>query len=255
MQETNTQPVEKSAQVTHKTQKSLHDVIVQKFGSASNPGNPFLATIFLCGEKNEEESISTALKTLLDESFMKADAVNPFIKDSESSHAAGLVIDYGKYIIQLIQGPDHNIYSYLTNLRSAKNLTSKNFVLFFDDDTTKIGVKDWVQIDKVPPRALEEDHVLEKSDEEISDSVLTDFFNLLELGAKCIEQGANQKASFSDIARVNFPKLYPSINSLEMYKRSNLFLTLGEFVDNLCVFPQLTRDCEINHPLENPLMY
>ncbi|CCW65966.1 unnamed protein product [Phytomonas sp. Hart1] len=255
MQETNIHTAGRNLQLDQKKQKSLHDVLLKNFGAVPNPANPFLATVLLCGEKVEDEPTCTSLKTLLDESFMKADSINPFVKESENFHVSGIIIDYEKHILQLVQGPDHNVYSYLSDLKSATNLMINNFIIFFDDDTDKLKINDWVYIDKVPPKALEEVEGLEKSEEEISDSAIGDLFNLIELGSNCIEQSQVQKVSFSDIARVKYPKLFPSINSLMMYKKCKLFFTLDEFVENLCMFPQLTQDCELNYPLEDPLKY
>ncbi|EPY31266.1 hypothetical protein STCU_03540 [Strigomonas culicis] len=125
-------------------------------------------------------------------------------------------------------------------------------VLFLDDDIDSTICTKWIYINKIPPLA-ESSSALEKTEEEIEATMETDLHNVLDLAAH--GQSDSKLNPFADAAKKDFPRLFPKEDMLTVYIKCGLFLTLKEYVDNFCKFPDFTRDGEVVHPVEDPLKF
>lgn len=237
-----------------KPRESLLDKLIERYDfSNRTPAFPFRARLVIAGMSGSNFSVSR-LEQICSESSAKADVTNPFFTVLEkASKCSSIIIDYGNHFLQLIEGDERHIFFYASDLRSCeeKGLISSSKVLFIDDDVTPIEFG-WVVLNKLPSLALGDGIVPEKSREEVRECICRDITNLLEI---CNLASCSRVSQFADNLKVDHPKLFPRSEVSLMYIKSNLFLTLEEFGDSFCKFPEVIREVEINHPKESLLKF
>lgn len=238
-----------------KPRESLLDKVLEQYDVFDKePAYPFMVRLILCGKLGKNLTLSH-LERICTEGSMKSDLLNPFTASTERSvECSSIFIDYGDHFVELIEGDERHIYFYIAELWSyeEKGDLSDVRILFVDDDINVKGYG-WIVLDKLPPAALGGNEVPEKSDDEIADCLSRDITNLVEMSRIA---GNTKKSNFIDSAKVDYGKLFPKSDLVQMYMKANhLFLTLTEFKDCFCKFPELIREVEINHPSEDPLKY
>lgn len=235
--------------------KSLLDVLLSKYDTTSkNPSDPFLLRVLLCGKIGRTANLE-GLQALSDEACRKADVANLFCDEgTNTDENRSLTIKYGEHFVQLVEGSEGHIFSYMSELEAKLNSLEiqDTCVLFLDDDVDSTVCNKWIYVSKIPPLA-ELSGALEKNEEEIEESALADLHNVLELAA----HGKNDSKGnpFSEAAKKDFPRLFPREDMLAVYLKCGLFLTLKEYVETFCKFPDFTRDGEVSHPAEDPLKF
>lgn len=235
--------------------ESLHEALSRKYNfENTDPGKLFTVRLLICGKRNSE-SLGALLESVADVGAKKADETNPFVsRKGGGTLVRSVLIDYGDWFLQLLEGPERHVYGYMAELLAEKESVSNVIVLFFDDDVETALPSGWLSIDKLPPLCVG-GNPEDRNDDEIGDSVLRDLDNLRELGAAAGETDKIRRALFADNAKINHPKLLPKSSALEMYAESELFLTLAEFVECFCAHPDACRESEVAHPAEDPLKY
>lgn len=237
-----------------KPRESLLDKLLQRYDlSTKVPAFPFRVRLVVSGVSSYNFSVSR-LEEICSESSAKADVTNPFFTMLEKSSAcSSIVIDYGEHFLQLLEGDERHVYFYVADLWACeeKGLIKDTKVLFVDDDVAPKHFG-WIVLNKLPSLALGDGVVPKKSDEEVADCICRDITNLIEISHLASPSRVSQ---FGDNLKVDHPKLFPKSETVLMYIKSNLFLTLEEFKDCFCKFPDVVREVEINHPSEDPLKY
>ncbi|CAG9574601.1 conserved hypothetical protein [Leishmania major strain Friedlin] len=234
---------------------SVLDVTLAKIDvSKYDAAYPFRLRVVLCGKK-KRTSFDDAWEKLVAEVKLQCDKANPFCDASQSSQLGSLIMDYGEYFIQIVEGPEGYVFRFAEEMKSVPLVDTNSVrILFLDDDvpnTICIGI---TLIDKVPPSSLVVSSA-EKSTEEVAQGVTHDLSSILELASQGNSQMGRMKSVFTENAKVNYPKLFPKVEMLETYINSDSFFTLDEFVDNFCKPAHLARDEEINHPAADPLKH
>ncbi|KAG5477783.1 hypothetical protein LSCM1_05082 [Leishmania martiniquensis] len=234
---------------------SVLDVALAKIDVKQyDPAYPFQLRAVFCGRK-KNPSFDDAWEKLAFESKLQCDQVNPFFDASQSKKLGSLIIDYGEYFVLVVEGPEGYVFRFAEEMTSVQPVdTSSVRILFLDDDVPNTICPDITLIDKVPPSSLAV-RSSEKSTEEITQGVIHDVSSLAELASHSSSQVGRAKSVFTDNAKVNYPKLFPKIEMLEAYIKSDSFFTLDEFVDSFCRPAHLVRDEEINHPPGDLLKY
>eukprot|EP00796_Vickermania_ingenoplastis_P011308 gene11308-7840_t len=226
-----------------KPRASLLDKLLDSYDVyEKEPAFPFKTRLILCGKVVKKLSLSD-LEKLYTEGGMKADLTNPFTAATEkSAECSSIIIDYTDHFLQIIEGDERHIYFYISELwcHQEKGQLADVKILFIDDDITGKPFQ-WMVLNKLPPAALGGGEVPEKSDDEIGDCVARDISNLIELGR--IAAGI-KKSNFMDNAKIDHGKLFPKSELVQLYMKSNLFLTLSEFKEWFCKFPDLVREVE-----------
>lgn len=237
-----------------KPRDSLLDKVLEQYDVyGKEPAYPFKLRLILCGKLVKNLTLPQ-LETICTEGGMKSDLTNPFTAAAEkSAYCSSIFIDYETHFIEIIEGDERHIFFYINELwfHQEKGEISDVKILFIDDD---IQCKEygWIVLDKLPAAALSGNEIPEKSDDEMADCVARDISNLVEMSRIA---GTTKKSSFIDSAKIDYGKLFPKADYVQMYMKSNLFLTLTEYKDCFCKFPDLVREVEINHPSEDPLKY
>lgn len=233
--------------------ESLLDKILQQYDiEGKDPAYPFKMRLILCGNNGKSFSPSS-LESISVDGAMKADLTNPFTSSSVNpASCSSIVVLYGDHFVQVIEGDERHIYFYVSELCSQieKCDVSNVRIIFFDDDVDS-GAFGWITLDKLPPIALGGEGVTEKNEDEIADYVSKDISNLAEMSGLA----SSRKLHFIENAKADYPKLFPKSEYVRLYIQTSVFLTLEEFKDNFCKFPDLVREVEVNHPSEAPLKY
>lgn len=219
-----------------------------------NAAFPFRLRVVLCGRK-KRSSFDDAWEKLVAEVKLQCDKANPFCTASQSSQLGSLIMDYGEYFLQIVEGPEAYVFRFAEEMKSVPLVDTNSVrILFLDDDVPNTICVGITLIDKVPPSSLVASSA-EKSTEEVAQGVTHDLSSILELAYQGNSQTGRLKSVFSENAKVNHPKLFPKVDMLEAYINSDSFFTLDEFVDNFCKPAHLARDEEINHPAADPLKH
>ncbi|GET88972.1 hypothetical protein, conserved [Leishmania tarentolae] len=235
--------------------QSVFDVVLEKIDVKQyNPAYPFQLRVVLCGRK-KRSSFDDAWESLAAEVKLQCDKANPFCDASESSQLGSLIMDYGEYFIQIVEGPESYVFRFAEEMKSMPVVDTNSVrILFLDDDIPKSICAGITIIDKVPPSSLAAGSA-EKSSDEVAQGVMHDLSSILELASQGSNQIGRMKSIFAENAKVNYPKMFPKVEMLELYINSDNFFTLDEFVNNFCKPVHLIRDEEINHPAEDPLKH
>ncbi|KAH9597061.1 hypothetical protein LSM04_001475 [Trypanosoma melophagium] len=241
--------------------ETLLDVMVKKFHSTDrDEADPFLLRVVIAGKRTENaaRSLGTLMTELIDGAVGESE--NPLrLKSDITRKPSGLIIDYENNFIAIIEGYERHIVGFLKLLKEHCDLKddascSDVRVLYLTDDVLSPLAMPFSCIDKVPALTAEGE-AIEKSDEELADLLLNDINNLLKLSNLAANELTNKRKIFLDSARVSHPMLFPRVSSLKSYLETDLFLRLSEYVDLFARVPELTRDVELNHPVEDPLKY
>lgn len=236
--------------------QSLHDVLTREYRfDNKSAANLFTVRLLLCGRKKGDSALGPVLEGVADASARKADKANPFApKNGTGTLANSILIDYGSEFMQLVEGPERHVYEYIRGLTLLRDTLYDVHILFFEDDVVGFLPGGWLSIDKVPPACVG-GTASDKTDDEVADSVVHDMGNLRELGISAGETDKNRRSLFADNAKINYPKLFPKSCNIDTYIECELFLTLDEFEGNFCRLPNECRECEVSHPMEEPLKY
>ncbi|KAK7195609.1 hypothetical protein NESM_000489800 [Novymonas esmeraldas] len=234
---------------------SVLDAALAKIDTSQyDPAYPFHMRVVYCGRK-QSSSFNDLWDKHAAEVKQRCDAENPFFSASQSTQLGGLAIDYGEYFVLVVEGPERYVFRLTEDMKEVWPVTTNSVrVLFLEDDAAKAKWTGITLIDKVPPSSLAVS-AGQKSAVEVASAVVHDLTSLLELTLQCSTQTKKMKNVFADNAKVDYPKLFPKVEQLEAYIKSDYFFTHAEFVDNYCVRAHLARDEEINHPAEDPLKY
>ncbi|KAG5478022.1 hypothetical protein LSCM4_05420 [Leishmania orientalis] len=234
---------------------SVLDVALAKIDvNQYDPAYPFQLRVVLCGRK-KHSSFDDSWEKLAAEAKLQSDRANPFFDASKSRQLGSLIIDYGEYFLLIAEGPEGYVFRFAEAIKSVQPIdTSSVRILFLDDDVPNTICPEIVVIDKVPPSSLAV-RSSEKNAEEVTQGVTHDVSSLLELASHSSGQMGRTMGVFADNAKVNYPKLFPKVEMLEAYIKSDSFFTLNEFVESFCRSAYLVRDEEINHPVGDPLKY
>ncbi|RNF07234.1 hypothetical protein TraAM80_03527 [Trypanosoma rangeli] len=100
-----------------------------------------------------------------------------------------------------------------------------------------------------------DDEIQEKTEEEVADMIMEDVHNLMKLLDIVASEPSNRHKLSVDSVRVTHPLLFPRISSIRTYLGGDLCLTLSEYVDVFGKIPVVTRDVELNHPVDCPLKF
>lgn len=237
-----------------KPQSVLDAVLSKSEVKSYDAANPFLLRVVFCGKK-KTLGFGGVLEKTLDEAKRESDLANPFYSEQSDSHIGTLVIDYGEYFIQLVDGPESYVFNYATKLNVVPFVEPTSVrVLYLDDDVPKMLCTGITLIDKVPPSSL----IIGSSDksvDDVADLVIHDVASVIELGTQATAQAARMKGVFTDNAKINYPKLFPRVELLLTYMKCDSFFTLNEFIANFCRPANLVREVEITHPAEDPLSF
>ncbi|KPA79196.1 hypothetical protein ABB37_05687 [Leptomonas pyrrhocoris] len=233
--------------------QSVLDVVLAKAkGKNYDAANPFLLRVLFCGKK-KSVGFGGVLEKIVREAKQECDSANPFYSEESAGQIGTLLIDYGEYFIQLVDGPENYVFRYSEKLSSLPFVESSNVqLLYLDDDIPNMLCTGATIIDKVPPSSIAPGSS-DKSIDDIADLVIHDVNSMIELGAQESSQVARVKRVFTDNAKINFPKLFPRVELLIAYMHSGNFFTLDEFITNFCKPANLVREVEIAHPAEDPL--
>ncbi|KPI83528.1 hypothetical protein ABL78_7444, partial [Leptomonas seymouri] len=216
--------------------------------------NPFLLRVIFCGRKSAQ-GFGDVLEKIIRETKQESDSSNPFYTEVNDSQIGTLVIDYGEYFVLAADGPESYVFRYSEKLRALPLIEAPSVhVLYLEDDIPEMLFTGITVIDKVPPSTL----TISSSDkniDEVADLVFHDVTAIIELGMQENSQSARMKSVFKDNAKINYPKLFPRVEFLITYMKSDKFFTLDEFVINFCKPANLVREVEIAHPAEDPLTY
>jgi hypothetical protein len=237
------------------TPQSVLDAVLSKAEVESyDAANPFLLRVMLCGKK-KSLSFAGILEKVVSEVKRESDLANPFYSEKSAGQIGTFVIDYGENFVQLVEGPERYVFSYAEKLNALPFVDSSSVrVLYLDDDIPKMIGSGVTIIDKVPPSSL----TISSSDkdaDDVADLVVHDVTSVIELGTQASNQAARMKSVFTDNAKINFPKLFPRVEFLTAYMKSDSFFTLEEFIVNFAKPANLVREVEITHPAEDPLSY
>ncbi|ORC88759.1 uncharacterized protein TM35_000151900 [Trypanosoma theileri] len=241
--------------------ETLLDIMLKKFNSTDrDEADPFLLRVVIAGKRTENaaRSLGTLMTELIDRAVSESE--NPLrLKNETTTKPSGLIIDYENNFIEIIEGYERHIVGFLKLLKKHCDLKedascSDVRILFLTDDVLSPLAVPFSCIDKLPALTPEAE-VGEKSDEEIAELLLDDINNLVKLSNLVANELTNKRKIFLDSARVSHPMLFPRTSSLKNYLEKDLFLTLSEYVDLFAKVPELTRDVELNHPVEDPLKY
>lgn len=223
-------------------------------------GDPFMLRVILAGSKNEDapSPIGSVIPELLNNPGVRDEDLCCTLNDGPIE-PSGLLIDYEGHFILLIEGYEMQIMHFLKLLKKHGELKKDSSyldvqVLYLIDDVVLPVAPVFAYIDKVPAVSAGGE-TRERSDEEISDMITKDIRNMMELSKLVSNETSDKRKSFMDSARVTHFLLFPSVASIKTYLGSNLFLTLSEYLDLFGKIPELTRDMEIDHPVEDPLTY
>lgn len=235
--------------------QSLLDAVLSKADAQSyDAANPFLLRVFFCGKK-KSLAFEGALEKAVNEAKQESDLTNPFYNRDGDSQIGTLVIDYGEYFVQAVDGPESYVFRFSEKLSLLPLVDSSSVrVLFLDDDIPKGMCAGVTIIDKVPPSSL----TIGSSDKnvgEVADLVIHDVTSVIELWTQANSQVARMKSVFTDNAKINYPKLFPRVEILAEYIKNDSFFTIDEFLVNFCRPANLVRDVEVVHPADDPLSY
>lgn len=216
--------------------------------------NPFLLRAVFCGRK-KGVSFSGTLERVVSEAKLESDTANPFHDDQDESQIGVLAVDYGEYFILVVDGPESYVFGFAEKVNALPFVDSASVrVLYLDDDIVKTACTGVTIIDKVPPSVLTVG-AGERSADEVSEFVVHDVTSAIELATQASSQAARMKTVFTDNAKINFPKLFPRVELILAYIKSDSFFTMTEFIANFCRPATLTREVEITQPAEDPLSY
>ncbi|CAJ1025855.1 hypothetical protein, conserved [Leishmania lindenbergi] len=235
--------------------QSVLDIVLAKIDANQyDTAYPFQLRVLLCGKK-KRSSFDDAWERLAAEVKVQCDKANPFLENSQSSQLGSLIMDYGEYFMQVVEGSERYVFRFAEEMKSVAHVeTSSVRILFLDDDVPNTICSGITLIDKVPPSSLTV-NLADKSIDEVAQGVTHDLSSVLELASQASSQIGRRKSVFTENAKVNCPKLFPKVEMLEAYIKSDSFFTLDEFVDTFCKPAHLVRDEEINHPVTDPLKY
>ncbi|RNE95318.1 uncharacterized protein Tco025E_10068 [Trypanosoma conorhini] len=240
---------------------SLLEVMLRKFYAVERKsGDPFLLRVVVAGKKNENASRSAGLflSELLDKAVETSE--NPLSEKSTTMmKPSGLLIEYDTHFIELIEGVERHIILFLKLLEKhcaekEEASCSDVRILYFVDDVHSSSSASFHYIDKVPAMSTE-DEIQEKTEEEIANMIVEDLHNLMKLLDMAAGEPSSKRKLLLDNLRVTHPLLFPRISSINTYLGGDLCLTLSECVSLFGKLPELTRDIELNHPVEDPLKY
>lgn len=216
--------------------------------------NPFMLRVVFCGRK-KGVGFSAMLEKILSEAKNESDADNPFANGQSDAQIGVMTIDYGEYFLQVVDGPESYVLRYSEKLSGLQFVESASVrILYLDDDILQAACSGVTIIDKVPPSSLTISSS-ERMADEIADLVVHDVTSAIELATQASGQAARMKGVFTDNAKINYPKLFPRVELLLAYIKSDSFFTLEEFVTEFCKPANLVREVEIAHPAEDPLSY
>lgn len=235
--------------------ESLLDAVLSRIDTDGyDSANPFISRFLLCGRKRNG-AYGVELEKLVESAISESNLKNPFYVKGTPATLSTLVIDYGESFLQFVEGAESYYRSFFIKFQNSELVKRDTVrILFVDDDVPSILNSGVVFIDKVPPSCLNTG-APDTEQGEVRDIVLRDVASAIELSVHAATETIQRRRMFAENAKVNYPKLFPKAENLGTYIQCGLFFTLDEFVDNFCSFPDLVRDVEINHPVEDPLKF
>lgn len=238
-------------------ESQLHSILQTYSGESNEATGSFRLRVFLCGRK-AEASLSPVLESLAKEAWLKADATNPLVKEGDATeNPSSVVIDYGEYLFQVIEGAERHVLSYLSELNTVsdkKEKVSDVRILFVDDDVESAVACGWLYISKVPPVSLTNDEG-GKSEAETAQSITQDTAGVLELAALASNESEAKRMIFADSAKGSFPRLFPKVSTMRQYLECDVLFSLDEFVGCFCEYPDFICERETLHPPDDPLKF
>ncbi|KAG5503472.1 hypothetical protein JKF63_05611 [Porcisia hertigi] len=235
-------------------QSALDVVLANLDLSQYDAAYPFQIRVVFCGKK-ALSSFDDTWERLAADVKQQCDQANPFCSTFQRSQLGVLTVDYGEHFVQIVEGPEEYVFRFAKEMKTVSPINSNTVrILFLDDDVPNTICTGITLINKVPPSSLT-DTLEEKNPDELEQGVLHDLSSVLQLASHGSSQVGKMKNLFTEDAKVNHPKLFPKVDMLEAYIKSNNFFTLDEFVKNFCEPANLVRDEEINHPVADPLKF
>eukprot|EP00658_Telonema_sp_P-2_P041738 TRINITY_DN29887_c0_g1_i1.p1 TRINITY_DN29887_c0_g1~~TRINITY_DN29887_c0_g1_i1.p1 ORF type:complete len:208 (-),score=49.14 TRINITY_DN29887_c0_g1_i1:301-924(-) len=137
-------------------------------------------------------------------------------------------------------------------------------VLYLVDDIVSRTTQHWVHVDatrsKASLAAKKEEGATKapahSSFARLDESIVKAVHNLIDIGAHAQGLNKGQREHFSNTgAATSHAHLLPAVPLLESCMDSGLCLTLDEYLSVFTTVPVITRDFDVNHPVEPPLVY
>nr|CCC92455.1 conserved hypothetical protein [Trypanosoma congolense IL3000] len=240
--------------------QTLLDVMLKQFHTVKrSQTDPFVSRVVIAGEVNEVIpcEFMKIIQETIDTSLCKRE--NPLSEPGCTSVLpSGVFIDYETCFIGLFEALDRHVIDFLTQLKTVSNSTGSVFlnvrILFLTDDVIPSATPCVGFLSKAPGMAAE-GGTQDASEESIADMVVKDVSNLSKILSLASSENVIRRKAFLDNVRITHPSLLPSAACIYLYVKNEIFFTLDEYLQVFDKLPELTRDYEINHPVDQPLKY
>lgn len=246
---------------TFEEAQTLLDVMLKQFHTMErNRTDPFISKVVIAGELKEDSSrpFSQVFQELIDAATVKSR--NPLSEQScPPSPPSGIFLDYGTHFVGLFEAVDRYVAELLILMDAECKSTEEPIfsdvrVLYLNDDVVPLGGQYVCFVDKIPGVVAQSEKV-DVPEDVVAEMVADDVRKLTKLLSLVLSEGVSKRKNFLDNARTSHPTLFPNTSSLKMYVKSDLFLTLDEYHRVFGKLPELVRDVEVNHPVDQPLKY
>ncbi|KAG8344569.1 hypothetical protein ERJ75_000431900 [Trypanosoma vivax] len=222
--------------------------------------DPFAMRIVFAGRRKEDTLyrpslvMEKVLKKTIDSS------TNPLNENNDVViMPSGLIIDFEDHFIALLEGIERHITGFLINLHSDYAMDDNAAytdirILFLSDDVSPSGESHMCFVDKLPT-SMARNEIQEVSDGELADMIAKDVNKLTNFLTLALEETTKKRSAFLDNARISHPVLFPSLSTVKMYVKRDICLSLDEYVRVFGQLPELNKDIEMVHPIDEPMKH